>query len=230
MKTLSVSDYRTEARELERRREDLLLNQPAANGVAYEQDRAMEKRSRVSLARADMAWKLSMVTGHTFEMVIEGMPSSVMGFYQPGNDGIYVEESLFDDERRGKHVLVHEGVHKDSDIYALDLSSNLSLEQMEAIKSAVGMTGLEDDRVLIEGFTELVTIDKVGRLEEVAYLRHEVPLALKLENLGLELLGVSLAAVFHHGGGPMKFHESLRLLGEALIFRGSMGKVMAEVA
>lgn len=161
---------------------------------------ALMNRARV-LRRID-------AVGADIEVVMGGVEDAVAGFVKTsdvvrGHGVIHVSEgTLSNGGIDAAHVVAHEFNHLRSGIVGIDLrESDLTYGDVFLLSERfdASIEQFYDSVFLLEGFNELVTMLDVGRDENVAYLKDEVPLAEELEDYAQEVLGKSFVQLYRLG-------------------------------
>jgi hypothetical protein len=161
-------------------------------------------------------------------IVLDGAPKNAAGFVESGahtNAPIYItEETLNNNSIDPLHVLVHENEHLENGMDHKDIYDNYySPDQIQALEQFLGIPQLTKED-LIEGHTELFTINKLHKDNNVAYIQKEVPIAQKLDKLSHDMLGSSLLQVFHSGNAQL-FNKNLKKISEKLLIKEAFKKI-----
>lgn len=161
-------------------------------------------------------------------IVLDGAPKYVAGFVESGstkNASLYItEETLNNKTIDPLHVAVHENEHLENGMDNTDIYDNYySKDQITALEQFLGISQLKKEH-LIEGNTELFTINKLSKDPKVAYIHEEVPIAQKLDKLSKDMLGISLLHVFHKGDAKL-FNNSLKKISEKLLIKEAFKKL-----
>lgn len=209
-KSLDSKDYQEQAELAEK-----ILRGP------WELSEDAEQQLKLKSERARTHKKIEAATGIKFDVAKETAPG-VAAFVTVKEREAYITEEVLDDPKLAEHAAHHEAMHLDT-LMHLPLQK-LAAHQVKALCQALDLSELSEEE-LIEGFNELLTIKEHGQHDKIAYLKHEVPLAKKLEDLAENFEIDSLAKAFRNANEG-KFMDLLALLGDQLYFIQNLKKVI----
>lgn len=183
--------------------------------------------------RSDTHRKIEERTGIKLTVVEEGAPRNAAAFVEhsaikSGLRQAYIVQGVLGNPDQALHAAEHELMHVLSGMTEINLREELNQSQLTILQKALGTT--EDDPTFwLEGFNELSTIKKIGKDPNCGYNDEEVPAAEKLENLCVEMTGVSLVESYKQGNQQL-FFDRLRALCDALMIEDIRAGLMQKAA
>jgi hypothetical protein len=155
-----------------------------------------ELETDVLLERSRVLRRIESATGIQFAVGRDPSQKSAAAWIETGTKKVYMAEDTLSNERMALHAAHHENEHRKNGFFWEVWNS------LDSIDAQTIQTFLGKKTDLVEGFNEMITMQKHGRNENVAYLQNDVPAAIKLEHLANQL-GFSLKTFFAEGNLEM---------------------------
>ena len=114
-------------------------------------------------------------------------------------------------------------MHNKLKFWNLPVPENFTENHSDVLEAACQFSLLngDDNKGLMEGFHEMLIIERKGIDSKVAYVHREVPAAQKLDNLSQQLLGTSLFSIYKSGDHEPMARTLKRLADRCLLFRAA---------
>ncbi len=152
---------------------------------------------------------------------------NIGGYYRPGSNEVQVgaDHLRRNNLRSVRHILDHELGHLITGISEINLEEHLEPPLVNLLAHATGFPDLKNINIM-EGFNELRTIKRVGKDNNCAYLKKEVPAAIALEDLCLEYTGKSILEAYK-AGNEEEIYRRIEMLAHALLLGQTLNKIAA---
>jgi hypothetical protein len=158
------------------------------------------------------------------EIVFSGGADNALAFVEANNDNVaYLSYETTGDKDTTKHALLHEDDHNRLKFWDLPLTDNFTQDHADILAEGVGLSLAEtsENIGLMEGFHEMLTIERDGVDQDVGYNAKEVPAAQKLERLGQQVLGVSLYSIYKSGNHDLMAQTLKNLADRCLLLKSA---------
>jgi hypothetical protein len=190
-------------------------------------DSEYEQELVLMVKRNEVKNKVQAALGVDFDIIIKHENAHVAGCADIDQNKGYIALTSLDDVEKAKHIARHESIHLETKISDLPIENDMSKDHVKSMKKALNIS--DDDVNLVEGFTEMLTAEKEGKMASCTYNQKEVPAAEKLENLCKQFTGYSLKEAFLSGKKTL-FKYRMRKLADFLLCRDALTQFSREKA